>query len=137
MSARARGVVACALLVGVTACSADTVHMDGFEVNDATRGTCEDFLEALPSSVHDLDEVEVEPKGSLGRAWGNPAIVAICGVDMPPDFNKFSSCEEANGVGWYIPDEDLADDQPVTMTTIGFDPVVEVPVRPTTVRRAT
>lgn len=123
--ARVRGVLACALLVPLAACS-DTVHMDGFEVDDDTRASCERFLDALPPTVHGLDEVDVEPEGSLGRAWGNPAIVAICGVEMPDDFTKFSSCEEANGVGWYIPDEDLEQGSSVTMTTIGFDPVVQV-----------
>lgn len=111
--------------MAVAGCS-DTVHMDDFEVDDTTRASCERFLDALPETVHGLDEVDVEPEGSLGRAWGNPAIVAICGVGMPDSFDKFSACEEADGVGWYIPDQGLEEGAPVTMTTIGFDPIVQV-----------
>lgn len=122
----ARGVVACTLLGALAGCSSDTVHMDEFDVDASTRATCEDFLDALPDRVKGLDEVDVEPDDALGRAWGNPAIITICGVDMPPEFDEFSPCEEANGVGWFVPEEQLDGDGPVTMHTIGFDPVVEV-----------
>lgn len=116
----------CALLVVAAGCSGDTVHMDEFEVDGSTRATCQEFLDALPEQVNGLDEVDVKPEGSLARAWGNPAVIAICGVEMPPEFDKFSPCEEASGVGWFIPEDQLEGDGPVTMHTIGFDPVVEV-----------
>ena len=71
----------------------------------------------------------------LGAAWGDPEIVLVCGVDEPEGFDQFSACEEADGVGWYVPEEQAFDPSAdLVMTTIGIEPRVELripgPYRP-------
>jgi len=42
---------------------------------------------------------------------------------------EFSSCEVANGLGWFVPDEQIEDqDEDVVMTTVERSPRVEVVV---------
>ncbi len=51
---------------------------------------------------------------------------------MPEEFDDFATCHETNGVGWFIPDEQVTGSpEPITMTTIGRDVNIEValPVR--------
>ena len=60
-------------------------------------------------------------------AWGNPAIVLRCGVPRPRGFDEFAVCHETNGVGWFVPEEQIEDQgADVVMTTIGFEQNVEV-----------
>ena len=52
-----------------------------------------------------------------------------CGVPEPAGFSLASSCEQADGVGYYIPDEQYGDqDLDLTMTAAGYWPRVEVVV---------
>jgi hypothetical protein len=71
----------------------------------------------------------VNPAAALGRAWGDPAIVVRCGVDVPDDFGETARCEVANGVGWFVPDEQVDDqDSDLVFTAAGYRPVVSVDV---------
>ncbi|KQY63794.1 MULTISPECIES: DUF3515 family protein [unclassified Nocardioides] len=128
MPARAWGAVASAALLLVSGCSG-AVEIDSPDVDDATRATCESFLDALPDTLSGESSVDVEPDDALGRAWGDPPIVVTCGVDKAEGFNKFSACWEANGVGFYAPDDQLTDPAAdMVLTTIGFTPRVEIRV---------
>ena len=52
-----------------------------------------------------------------------------CGVGKAAGYDKFASCQTANGVDWFVPDEAMQDqDTDVRMTTIGRSPSVEVVV---------
>ena len=125
-STRTRGVVACALLALAAGCTG-SVEIDSPHVDASTRAACARFLEAVPEKVSGEVQRKTDPPDALGAAWGDPPIVVTCGVQMPDDFDAFSPCEEVNGVGWYSPDEDVADPtSDVTMTTIGFEPVVRI-----------
>lgn len=56
-------------------------------------------------------------------------MVLTCGGAMPAEFDRYSPCDVADGVGWFIPDslrEDPTAD--VTMTTIGRRPIVAVTI---------
>ena len=47
--------------------------------------------------------------------------------DGRTEFTKFSGCDEVNGVGWYVPEDQVTDSSAdVTLTTIGFQPRVEL-----------
>ncbi len=76
------------------------------------------------------DQPRRETDGNpLGAAWGDPAIVLRCGVGEPRGFDQFSSCQVANGLGWFVPDEQVQDQgQDVVMTTVERSPRVEVVV---------
>lgn len=127
VSLRMRGAVACALLLPFLAGCSGVVEIDSPDVDATTEASCRDFLDALPSKLSGQESVEVSPDDALGRAWGDPAIVVTCGVDMPDDFNKFSACWETDGVGWYAPDEQVEDARAdVTLTTIDYSPIVRI-----------
>ena len=62
-----------------------------------------------------------------GAAWGDPAIVLTCGVGVPAEFDEFSACTEASGVGWFVPPEQ-EDDQgsDVLLTAVSYSPRVSL-----------
>jgi hypothetical protein len=52
-----------------------------------------------------------------------------CGVDVPADFDATAHCEVANGVGWFVPDEQIDDqDADLVFTAVGYRPIVSVEV---------
>ncbi len=64
---------------------------------------------------------------AYAAAWGDPAIVLRCGVPTPDGSDEFAVCQETNGVGWFVPEDQIEDQgADVVMTTIGFEPNVEV-----------
>ncbi|WP_203335769.1 DUF3515 family protein [Nocardioides limicola] len=94
---------------------------------DATA--CAALLAALPDSVGDLDSRDVSPaQAHRAAAWGDPAVVLVCGGRMPAEFDGFTRCEETGGVGWFIAEESYRPGADVRMTTIGWSPVVEVTI---------
>ncbi len=122
------------LLLGLTllltACSAGPVEVASPDLDADDLAACEAFVADLPESIFELPAREIEPADALGGAYGDPAIVVQCGVGVPDGFDQaVSSCEVANGVGWYVPPEQFTDQQAdVTLTAAGFRPVVEVSV---------
>jgi hypothetical protein len=120
------GVVLCMLVL--SGCGDDTVAVDDFSVTKAGQEQCAALLDALPGSVSDQDRREVS--GSrYAAAYGDPPIGGRCGVGVPKDFDRFSACNRANGIDWYVEDLDaVAEDQSrdITMTTIGREPALRV-----------
>ena len=125
-----RGVVACTALLAAGACSPDEgstgpVGIDSTDITGAERAACRALVDVLPDELGGQEQREVEPDDALGAAWGDPAIELTCGVGRPDGFTKFSGCDEVNGVGWYVPEDQVADrSADVTLTTIGFQPRV-------------
>jgi len=117
-----------AVLGVATACSG-AVDIDSGPLDLDQEQACRDFVAALPDELADESAREVAPDDALGAAYGDPAIVVTCGATIPPEFDKTQSCEVSNGVGWYVP-SDVFDDQgaDVTMTAVGYDPVVQLHV---------
>jgi hypothetical protein len=134
VSHRTRGAVASALLLtALTAACADApVSIDtSTGLTDAEREACQALVEALPDRLAGEERRLVAPAATLGAAWGDPAIVLRCGVPQPDDFTDTSTCVEADGVGWYVPDTVLLSDDEtldVTMTAVGYRPRVQVVV---------
>jgi hypothetical protein len=90
---------------------------------------CQRLTDALPDSVADQDRRKTQPAAALGGAWGDPAIVAQCGVGVPDGFSRSAVCTEADGVGWYVPDQQVDDQSAdVVMSTAGYRPVLQVSV---------
>jgi hypothetical protein len=119
------GVVALVLLTA-TACGG--VDIPASKVSAEERTACEALVEALPAEVSDQPRRETDGN-PLGAAWGDPAIVLRCGVGAPRGFDRFSRCEVANGLGWFVPEEQVQDqDLDVVMTTVERSPRVEVTV---------
>jgi hypothetical protein len=93
----------------------------------ADARACTRLLDALPDAVSDQRRRAVSPAGAFAAAWGDPAIVLRCGVPRPAGFDRFSTCQVANDVGWFVPDAQIEDQSAdVRMTTVGFAQNVEV-----------
>ena len=110
----------------LTGCGGDGVHVGSFDVSTAGRGACASFLDAVPDRVGDQDRRSVTGT-EYAAAWGDPAIVLRCGVGKPKGFNRFSTCQRANGIDWFVPTSQINDqDADVRMTTVGRLPAVDV-----------
>ena len=96
-------------LAALTGCQSDRVPIDSPSPGAVARERCQRFLEALPDTVNDQLRRPVDPDDALGAAWGDPAIELTCGGQMPADFDRFSACEVADDVGWYVPEEQFSD----------------------------
>jgi hypothetical protein len=121
------GVVA---LLALCSAACGSVEVPATEVVGSEQKACERLVAALPGTV--ADQEQRETKGNpLGAAWGDPAIVLRCGVDKPADYDRFGGCQTVNGVDWYAPEADVADQSAdAVLTTIGREPGVEVVVPP-------
>lgn len=103
------------------------VEVDVPEPAGAQARACTELVEALPDEVDGAERVEVSPADAPAAAWGDPAIVLRCGVPMPSEFDDYATCHETDGVGWFIPDEQVTGSaSEITMTTIGRDVNIEV-----------
>jgi hypothetical protein len=113
----------------LTACAEEPVAIDSPPVSEQDNETCNAFLRDLPRRLAGHEARQVDPAAALGRAWGDPAIVVRCGVDVPADFDETAPCEVANGVGWFVPAEQIEDqDADLVFTGVGYRPIVAVDV---------
>jgi hypothetical protein len=126
---RARGVALLGLLLALAGCADEPVSISSPDVGPSVRITCEQFLADAPTVLAGQRKRALARNEALGAAWGDPAIVLTCGGELPDDFDRFSQCVEANGVGWFVP-EDAEEDQSATavLTAAGYRPVVQVSV---------
>ncbi len=122
-----------AYLVATLAACSEKVPIDEPDMSDTTEETCAKLIEELPETVGGQQQREMEPANALGAAWGEPAIVLTCGVPLPDDVVATDGteapppCQEVDGVGWFVPEDQIADQSAdVVMTTIDFSPAVQV-----------
>ena len=126
---RVRGVALSGLLLALAGCADEPVSIPSSDVGPAARVTCEQFLADLPSQLAGQRKRALARNGALGAAWGDPAIVLTCGGGLPDDFDRFAQCVEANGVGWFVPEDAEADQSSTAvLTAAGYRPVVRVTV---------
>jgi hypothetical protein len=104
--------------VVLSACSSGAVEVAVPAAAD--EPACRSAVLLWPSTVSGLQPRATDPDSTGVRAWGDPAVVARCGVAAlaPTD----TECIEVDGVGW-IPEE-LSDG--TRFTSFGTDPAVEV-----------
>lgn len=127
-----RGVGISASLAAVliaTGCGPATVSVDDPELSTEHAQACEDFLEALPDAVAGEARRPIEPESAPAAAYGDPAITITCGGQMPAGFDRFAACDEVDGVGWYVPPDQITDPSEgqapdATLGTVGWSPVV-------------
>ena len=110
-------------------CGDDPVPIPARPVAAADLPACRALVADLPDALGDRDRRLTVPAKPLGAAWGDPPVVLRCGVTLPDSFDRFATCQEANGVGWFVPDREFADQSAdVHMTTAGYRPIVTVTV---------
>jgi len=126
---RVRGVALSGLLLALAGCAGEPVTIPSTEAGPAARTACEQFVADLPAELAGEPERTLADESALGAAWGDPAIVLTCGGALPDDFDRFAQCVEANGVGWFVPDDAEADQSSTAaLTAAGYRPVVRVTV---------
>jgi hypothetical protein len=120
-------------LVGLVlaGCGDGRLALDADPPPGEDRTACRAFLDALPTSLADQPRREVaaaEGGEVWGAAYGDPPITLRCGVARPDAFDETAACTTVNGVDWFIPEEQLDEEQPerYTMTTVYRTPMVEV-----------
>ena len=129
---RSTGAVVCAALLALTvACTGGPVSLDAPALTGRAAQACRGFVDALPPKVADLSRVDADPGHGFGAAFGDPAIEIRCGVRRPAGLTATAHCEQANGVGWFIPEEQQSGANKgrptdITMTTVGRTEYVEV-----------
>ncbi|MEJ7832309.1 MAG: DUF3515 domain-containing protein [Nocardioides sp.] len=107
----------------------EPVVVDSPELDETAAEACQAFLDDLPTTLSGEDPVEITPGDALGAAYGDPAIVVRCVADAPGEFDKFASCEVANGVGWFVPRDQIEDQElDAVLTAVTYQPLVEVMV---------
>ena len=111
----------------VGGCSAGEVQVDSPVLTGTDAKACGRLVDSLPKTVSDQSRRRVDPEQMYVAAWGDPAIVLRCGVGAPEGLDRFATCQETNGVGWFVPEGQIEDQSAdVLMTTIGFEQNVEV-----------
>ena len=118
-----------ALGVVLTACGKDPVTIPTERLTAADQAVCQRLVNALPDTLAAQGRRKTQPAAALGGAWGDPPIVAQCGVGVPAGFSRTAACTVADGVGWFVP-QSQADDQSadVVMSTAGYRPVLQVTI---------
>ncbi len=110
------------------------VEVPATELDPGQQAACEALVGELPDRLEDIGEeglarVEVDPGDAPAAAYGDPAVVVTCGVARPPAYDRFAECQEINGVGWFVPEDQIGDEPvEVTLTAVGYRPRVQVVV---------
>lgn len=88
---------------------------------DADHESCVAASERWPDEVKgELEPTGTDPEDPAAAAWGDPAVIARCG--MPPPGPTENQCIVVDGVDWVA--EEL--DDGTRLTTFGRDPAIEV-----------
>ncbi len=122
------GVAGVVVLLAALTQACGSVDVPETDVSTADRQTCTSLIGDLPHRVSGLRRRDTQGS-ALGAAWGDPAIVLRCGVGTPKGYQQTSPCQRVNGVDWFVPEDQIADQgSDVVLTTIGRKPAVEVAV---------
>ncbi len=118
-----------ALALVLAACGKEPVSIQTLRLSPADEAVCQRVVNALPDEVDGQSRRKSQPAEALGGAWGDPPIVVQCGVPVPATFNRTSPCQTADGVGWYVPEDEFRDDSAdLVISTAGYRPVVQVTI---------
>jgi Protein of unknown function (DUF3515) len=94
-------------------------------VTPQADASCPALVDALPADMVGESSRRVESASPYVRAWGNPAVVMICGVDRPEKFVVGTSVIQINGVQWFV---DTSDPDATVWTAVDRPVYVEVQV---------
>ena len=104
------------LLVGLSGCSSLDVAVPA----EAGSAGCRSVAASWPKTVGGQSLRSTSSSSAAVRAWGDPAIIARCGVAPPgPTANQ---CLDVSGIDWVA--ERLTDG--VLFTTYGRAPAIEI-----------
>jgi len=111
----------------LSACSPGRVPIDEPDLSGADLAACRALVDDLPDTLAGELRRSVDPDDALGAAWGDPAYVLTCGVPQPSDYEPTAECNVVRGVGWYVPEDQLADlTEDATAIALSLTPYVEL-----------
>ncbi|MGL4177966.1 MAG: DUF3515 family protein [Dermatophilaceae bacterium] len=118
--AKGRRLAAVAAVSGVALLAGCSSTVEVSVPSGGASSGCTAAAALWPDDVSGLSRRSTDPQSPAVAAWGDPAVVARCGVGAvaPTD----TECVEVDGVGW-IPEE-LSDG--IRFTSFGTDPAIEV-----------
>ena len=100
------------------------VEVDTPDVTPAAELACPVLMAQLPLELAGETSRMVQSDSLFAYAWGDPAIVLVCGVEPAAGYVVGASTLVINGVQWYVDD---SDPDVVVWTTV--DRLVPVEVR--------
>ena len=68
--------------------------------------SCPALMSTLPLELAGEPSRRVQSDSPYAYAWGDPAIVLVCGVDRPAGYVAGASAIQINGVQWYVDTDD-------------------------------
>ena len=71
-------------------------------VTPEADASCPALMSTLPLELSGETSRRVQSDSPYAYAWGDPAIVLICGVDRPAGYKVGASAIQINGVQWYV-----------------------------------
>ncbi len=129
--ARAAGLGAALTTLGLLAagCGKDPVSIPTLRLTAADQAVCQRLVDALPDELGGQSRRKTQPAEALAGAWGDPAIVVQCGVGVPSELTRTSHCLVADGVGWFVPQDQVDDDSAdAVLSTVGYRPALQLTV---------
>ena len=71
-------------------------------VTPEADASCPALMSILPLELSGETSRRVQSDSPYAYAWGDPAIVLVCGVDRPAGYVAGVSAIQINGVQWYV-----------------------------------
>jgi hypothetical protein len=82
------------------------VHVDTPDVTPAADLACPVLMAQLPLELAGETSRLVDSDTPYAYAWGDPAVVLVCGVDPPAGYVVGASTIVISGVEWFVDDSD-------------------------------
>jgi len=92
-------------------------------VTPEADASCPALMSTLPLELGGEASRRVQSDSPFAYAWGDPAVVLICGVDRPAGFVVGVSAIQINGVQWYV---DTSDPDTTVWTTVDRPVYVQI-----------
>jgi hypothetical protein len=92
-------------------------------VTAAAERYCPATMSNLPIDLAGEQSRRVDSATPFAYAWGDPAVVLICGVDRPAGFVTGTATIQINGVQWYV---DTTDPKITIWTAVDRPVYVEI-----------
>jgi hypothetical protein len=94
-------------------------------VTAETDKSCPQLVQAVPARLVDEPPRKVRSASPYVRAWGNPAVVLVCGVPRPAKFVIGAALIQIDQVQWFV---DTSDPDTVVWTAVDRPVYVQVRV---------
>jgi Protein of unknown function (DUF3515) len=94
-------------------------------VTPEADASCPALMGNLPLTLAQEQSRPVDSASPYAYAWGDPAVVLVCGVDRPAGFVATAGLIQIDGVQWYVDD---SDPDTVVWTTVDRPVYVQVAI---------